>query len=128
MDHVKKINYWKGAKNKSIRMYWYAKRGLDLFNDLRYIIMVIVGIYFALKLTNPLWMLLMFGFCIPLLILVGWFAIHHMAKVMDWLGIEFATYWSRYQFELQERQVKALEQINEKMDRSLLFKLNEKNK
>ena len=115
MNH--KEAHWNGAKNKSIRYYFYVQRGLALFNEFRYVIMTVMGLYFFLKLSNPLWMLLMFLICMPILIFFGWLQVHHMAKVMNWLDIEFASYWSRYSFELSERTVKALEEINAKLDR-----------
>lgn len=79
--------------------------------------MAIFGIYYALRLTNPLWLGVMFVIACPLLVFAGWVAVHHVGKVIDWLNIQYSTYWSRYQFELQERQVKALEEINAKCSR-----------
>jgi len=116
MDHTKaKKEYWDGSKNKSIRFYFYSQRGLALFNEFRYLFMLIFGLYVLMKLSNPVWLVGMFVVSLPLLILFGWIQVHHLAKVMDWLNIEFATYWSRYQFDLQERQVKAVESIDSKV-------------
>jgi len=81
--------------------------------------MLIFGVYYTLKLTNPLWLVGMFAISFPLLCAFGWMQVHHIAKVVDWLNIEFSTYWSRYQFELQERIVKALENIDDKIERKV---------
>jgi hypothetical protein len=107
-----KKEYWDGNRNKAIRYYFYAQRGLALFNEFRYLIMIIFGAYLVMKLNNPIWMVLMFSVCIPVLCLVGWMQVHKMAKVMNWLDVEFASFWSRYSFELSERSVKAIEEIN----------------
>ena len=113
MDH--KETHWHGPKNKAIRIYFYSQRGLALFNEFRYLFMLIFGIYVMFKLNNPIWLLVMFLVSCPILIVLGWYQVHHMAKVINWLDVEFASYWSRYSFELQERQVKALEEINTKI-------------
>jgi hypothetical protein len=106
--------HWDGTKNKIVRYYFYSQRGLALFNEFRYLFMLLFGIYVLLKLQNPIWLLVMFLTALPLLIGFGWLQVHHMAKIINWLDVEFASYWSRYSFELQERQVKAIEEINHK--------------
>ena len=108
-----KVKYWNGSSNKFIRYYFYSQRGLALFNEFRYLIMAIFGAYLLLKMSNPVWLGVMFIGSIVVLCAAGWLQVHRMAKVMDWLGVEFATYWSKYSFELQERQVRAIEEINE---------------
>ena len=109
--------YWDGPKNKAIRYYFYVQKGLELLNEFRYLIMSIFAIYYALKLTN-IWLIpIMFLLAIPALTLFGWLSVHHMRKVMEYLGIEFATHWARYTYELQEKQIKLLEQLNEKLEK-----------
>lgn len=108
---------WDGAKNKSVRMYFYCQRGLALINEFRYVIMTIFGVYMLLKLNNPWIMVAMFVVIVPILIVLGWMQVHHMAKVMNWLDVEFASFWSRYGFELSERSVKALESIDSKIEK-----------
>jgi len=109
-EHAEK--HWHGTKNKLIRWYFYCNRGLDLFNAFRYIFMLIFGAYLLLKLSNPAWLVLMFLVTLPILTIAGWYQTHHMAKVMEWLNLEFATYWGRYGFDLSERNVKAVESID----------------
>ena len=103
--------YWDGKKNKIIRLYFYTQRGLLLFNEFRYVFMLIFGLYVVLKLSNPIWFLIMFAIIIPVLIVAGWMQVHHMARVINWLDVEFASFWTRYGYELQERQNKILNQI-----------------
>jgi hypothetical protein len=106
-----KKRYWDGKQNQLIRYYYYSQRGLALFNEFRYVFMVIFGVYLAMKLTNPVWLVVMFAVSLPLLIGVGWLAVHKVSKVVDWLNVEFATHWGRYTFTLQELQNKLLEDI-----------------
>lgn len=108
---MRESSHWDGTKNKLIRFYFYSQRGLILFNEFRYLFMLLFGLYMLLKLSNPFWLGIMFLVSLPIIIICGWFQVHHMAKVINWLDVEFASYWTRYGFELQERQVKALENI-----------------
>lgn len=112
--NIKEKN-WDGTKNKLIRMYFYQQRGLGLFNEFRYLLMLIFGAYVLLKLNNPIFLILMFLVSLPIITVIGYFQVHHMAKVINWLDVEFASYWSRYSFELSERNVKALESIEKKI-------------
>ena len=99
-ENIKK--YWDGRTNYLIRLFMYALRGLDLFNQWRYLIMTIVAIYYMFKLTNPWFMPIIFLVCVPILCLVGWFQVHRMSKVIDWLSIKFATHFGMYNITLQE--------------------------
>ena len=107
--------YWSGSKNKAIRYYFYIQNGLKLLNEFRYLLMSIFAVYYALKMNNIFLIPLMFVIVLPILIVLGWISIHHMEKVMDYLQIQFATHWGRKQFNLQEKQIKLLEGINEKL-------------
>lgn len=105
--------YWEGNKNKAVRWYFYAQKGLALFNEFRYLFMLIFGVYYTLRMTHIIWLVIMFAVSLPLLILMGWAYVHHIAKVLDWLSIEFATHWGRYGYDLQEKQNALLKEILE---------------
>lgn len=107
--------YWNGAENKAIRYWFYIMRGLDIFNQFKYLVAAIFAIYWMLKLNNPIVLVLIFLGCLPVLFIIGWYSINRMGKVIDWLSVEFSSHWSRYSFELQERSVKAVESINNKI-------------
>ena len=107
--------YWDGNQNKVIRYYFYSRRGLELFNEFRYLIMVIFGVYYTLKMSHPILLVLMFAISIPVLCIAGWVSVHKMSKVIDWLNVEFSTHWGRYGYELQEKQNKILSEINERI-------------
>ena len=111
MSNDKKL--WEGKKNKAVRMYFYSQRGLALLNEFRYLVMIIFGVYLAAKMTNPVWLAVMFFACLPVLIIVGWMQVHHMAPVINWLDVTHGSYWSKKSMEWQERQVKATETIRD---------------
>ena len=94
--------HWKGWKNKAIRYYFYCNKGLDTFNNFRYVGMMIFGVYWTLKLKCAWWLLVMFGICIPMLTVIGYYSIHHINKVQDWLNVRFGTHYGLASFKLQE--------------------------
>ncbi len=108
-DHKKM--YWDGFKNKFIRYYFYIQRGLDIFNQFRYVLMAIAGLYWTLKLNNPIILVIMFIVAIPLLAWAGWASVHHIAKVMDFLNVEFSTHWAKFTIDLNIKTLACLENI-----------------
>lgn len=110
-------DYWNGTTNKIVRFYFYIQRGLLFLNEFRYLIMAILAIYALLKMDNPWMMLLMFVVAIPVLTILGWIYTHKMAKVMDFLNVQYSTHWTRYSFELQEKQVELLKRVADGVDK-----------
>ncbi len=102
MEDPKAHEYWNGPKNRLIRYYFYCQKGLDLFNNFRYVFMAIFGVYYALKLRNPGWLLFMVGVSVPLLTAIGYWSVHHVGKVVDWLNTRFSTHYGLASFELQK--------------------------
>lgn len=100
-----------GRKNAFIRYYFYMRKGLELINEMRYVFMAVFGVYYLTKMDNPVLLVLMFAVAIPTLVLLGWFAVHHMAVVLEFLGIRYTTAWGKYSYELQERIASACEKI-----------------
>ena len=107
--------YIDGKKNKAIRYYFYIQQGLVLFNEFRFLIMAIFAIYYTLKLESPLLLLVMFVVSVPILGALGYFQLHHMAKVIEYLKINFATHWNKRNFELNEERNEILKDIKEKI-------------
>jgi hypothetical protein len=105
--------YWNGKTNYFIRLWMYCLRGLDVFNQWRYILMSIFALYYILHLKHIALLVGIFVICIPILCVFGWIQTHKIAKVIDWLNIKFSTHYSMYQINLQERIAKAVEKIAE---------------
>lgn len=121
-NHYK--DFWQGGKNKAIRLFYYSQRGLVLANEFRYLFIAILGVYYAMRLSNPVWLVIMFSVAVPLLIIIGWVSVHHISKVVDFLNIRFSTHYSLYQYELLENQLKELKEIKEKINESSLKQNN----
>lgn len=106
--------YYEGRKNQIIRYYYYLNTGLQLVNEWKYIGAFIFALYYTLKLTNPVFLAVMLIIIAPILAVMGWVKVNHIAKVTDWLTVELGTYWSRRGYELQEDIIKTLKEIRDK--------------
>lgn len=111
-----KLDYYSGRKNLCIRIWFYISKGIGIFNELRNVFFVIIGLYYTLKMNNPLLLVAMFIPSIILLAIVGFIQVHYMGKVIDFLNIQFSTHFGRYGIDLQEKQNKLLQEIKEKIN------------
>lgn len=107
--------YWDGKWNKCVRYYFYLQKGLAFFNELRYVVLVILALYGFMKMDNPLMMPMMFFCFIPPLTIAGYMSVHKMDKIMEFLQVKYATHFSHHNIDLQERQLKILEKIDNKI-------------
>lgn len=97
--------YDKGLLNHGIRAWFYLQRGLQLLNEFKYLVAGILAFYYTLKL-NSLWLLVgIFAISIPVLIIVGFFHTHKMAKALEWTAMMFSSYFARHNVDLQEKNV-----------------------
>ena len=94
------------------KVYFYIQRGLALVNEFKYLVAGIIAFYYMLKLDNVKWLVGIMIISFPVLFIIGWFYVHKIAKVFDWLTVEYGTHWSRYSFTLQEKIVEELEKLN----------------
>ena len=97
--------YDKGFLNHGIRAWFYLQRGLGMVNEFKYVVGGILAIYYTLQLDSYWWIVGTFVACIPLLIFVGFFQTHKMAKALEWTGMMFSSYFARHNVDLQEQQV-----------------------
>lgn len=121
MDNDEKNpQYWDGGKNKTIRYWFYVKQGISVLNEVRNLFFIILGSCFTFKEQFPilknLWFvsgILLVSFFV--LGIVGFIFTHHVNKVVDWLNIQYATHWSRYTYDLMEKQITLLDSINKRL-------------
>lgn len=111
--------YWNGGLNKAYRYWFYLNRGLEIFNQFKYLFAFFLGVYFALKLKGIIWLIGMTVLSLPILMIIGYWSAHHFAKVLDWLNVKFSTHYGKYNFELMEDQLKELKEINEKINKKI---------
>lgn len=93
------------------KIYFYLNSGVSIINDFRNLGLAIFALYFAMKLENPVWLLVMVIVCIPILIVMGYYNVHHISKVRERLSIQHGTHYGIQQFDLIKRQTELLEQI-----------------
>lgn len=110
--------YNHGTKNGLIRWYYYLTQGLNFMNDFRNLFLGVLGLYFALKVDNPLILVYMTLPSLIVLALVGYYVVHHVSKVRDWLAVKFGSHYTIQQFDYTkgsyELLVKIEKLLNEK--------------
>lgn len=99
--------------NYLIRLYFYLNNGVSILNNFRNLFLAIFAVYFALKLTSPILLLLMFVAAIPVLVAAGYYSVHHISKVSDQLATKYGTHYGIKQFELIEKQTELLQAISD---------------
>ena len=112
---LEKKEYWNGAKNKSIRYYFYVTKGLDLHNPARYYVLLVLLAYKFLEVDFILLIPIIFIFGLIYLGIAGWLDVHHMAKVVEFLGIKYSTHFSKRNYEIQEEILSELQKLNKKI-------------
>lgn len=103
--------YLKGTKNKLIRYYFYLQNGLAIVNEFRNLILGIFAGYFALKLDNPLILVFMFVGAIIILIPTGYYRVHHISKVSEWLNTKYGSHYAIKNFDYVKAQYELLQNI-----------------
>lgn len=103
-------------KDNLIKLYFYVTAGQAVVDKFRYLIMGIFAVYVMLKLTNPMYLALMFVVSIPVLFITGWYYTHKVASVSDMLSTKYGTHYQIKQYELIEEQVILLKQIRDKFN------------
>lgn len=108
--------YMPGLENRAIRYYFYLNAGLNIVNNFRNLILAILGIYIALHL-DAWWLLIaMFIPSVIILTIIGYYVVHRINKIQEWLGMRFSTHYAIKQFNFQEGIYKTLQEINGKLD------------
>lgn len=105
--------YLKGGKNRAIRYYFYLNNGLNVLNNFRNLFLGIFALYFALKLDNILWMVAMFIPSVLILTWSGYYSVHHISKINEWLGVKFGSHYGIKNFNYTKGQYELLLEIKE---------------
>lgn len=103
--------YLKGTQNKLIRYYFYLMKGLDILNQFRNLFLGILALYIALKLDSlGIGIAMFLGSCIVLAIL-GYYNVHRLSKINEWLNIRFSSHFGIRQFNYQQENNELLKDI-----------------
>ncbi len=107
--------YMRGVENKAIRYYYYLNSGLGILNQFRNLVFGVFALYVMLHLSNPFLIVVMFMVACPLLMVIGYYDIHTMSKVMEWIGIRFSSHYAIRQFNYQHGIYETLQDIKKNM-------------
>jgi len=107
--------YMPGLENRAIRYYFYLNAGLNIVNQFRNLILAILGVYIALHL-DAWWLLIaMLLPSVIILTVVGYYVVHRVNKIQEWLGVRFSSHYSIRQFNYQKGIYEKLEEIANKL-------------
>ncbi len=109
--------YMGGTQNTLIRYYYYLENGLNILNEFRNLFLGILAVYIALKLENILWAILMFIFGIIVLVVAGWYNVHKLAKMKEWLSMRFSTHFAIRSFDYQRGIYEEMKKIRDLLEK-----------
>lgn len=105
--------YLHGIENRLIRYWFYLENGLSILNEFRNLFLGIIAIYIALKLTNVLWMVIMFIPSLLILTALGYYSVHRIAKVREWVSMRFSTHYGIRSLDYQKANYELLTEIRD---------------
>lgn len=105
--------YLTGKENWLIRAYFYCSNGLGILNEFRNLFLGILGLYIALKWDNVWLAVVLFFVSICILTVVGYYAVHKVGKVREWLSMRFSTHFGMKSFNYQEASYELLVEIRD---------------
>lgn len=108
--------YLAGPQNRVIRYYFYLSNGLAILNEFRNLFLGIFAVYFTLKITSIPLLIAMFIISVIILTVVGYYVIHHVSKVREWLQIKFGTHYGVRSFDYQKGTYELLKEIKDKLN------------
>jgi len=122
MDSPYEINsnsekrYMAGKINLIIRLYFYFQEGVNQMTGLRALGYALIGLagVFAVSKTEANYWALIIGIgivSVPLFVLIGYVWVMRGKKSTEYYQVKYTSPWSKYSFELNERQTKLLEDI-----------------
>lgn len=109
--------YLIGGKNRMIRYYFYLSNGLGILNEFRNLFLGIIAIYIALKFENVVWMGIMFVPSLVALTVIGYYVVHHVSKIREWLGVKFGSHYGIKNFNYAKGQYELLLEIKDLLEK-----------
>lgn len=105
--------YLSGNHNRMIRYYYYLERGLEILNNFRNLFLGILGLYIALKLDAWWLMPVFFGVAVLVLTAIGYYNVHKITKIREFLNIRFGTHFGLKTFDYNKAQAELLAEIRD---------------
>jgi len=97
---TKEKKFIKGTENRLIRYYFYLSSGLTVLNEFRNLFLGIFAIYIMLKLDNWIWFPIMAIPSIIILTITGYYNVHKVSKVKEYLSVKFGSHYQIKQYKL----------------------------
>lgn len=94
-------------------MYFYLQRGLDVLNLFRNYLLALFAVYVGLHLTSLLWLGLFVIVSLVFLLIAGYYSVHHISKVTEFLSVRFGTHYSKETYSHVEQQTQLLTEIRD---------------
>ena len=108
--------FYKGTRNRLVRVYWYLDQGLDLLNKFKYLLGGIIALAALLRIEDSVrWMLTVFLIAVPILTLMGYFWVRCGVRVIEYLNLKLATHFGQYSMRLNENILQTLQEIRDKL-------------
>ena len=92
-------------KNILINLYFYLRRGNAIVNEFKVIIAGIFAIYLTLKLTSPIFLVILTLIAVPCIIIVGYIYVKYVAKQVEKMDVSEATHWQQFGYDMQSQLV-----------------------
>lgn len=115
--------YMPGIQNRAIRYYFYLNAGLAIVNNFRNLFLAIIGIYIALHLEAWYLLIVMFVPSVIILTIIGYYVVHKVNKVQEFLSMRFGTHYGIKQFDLQKGIYDELKEMKNMLKRDEINKL-----
>jgi len=109
--------YWAGKQNLLIRWWVYLLRGLEMANQFKYVLAAIISGYVILKITDPIWMVIVGVSVIPPLIILGRWQLQKASKVDQYISTEYGNVLGWNQYNVMVETLNKLKEICEKLDK-----------
>lgn len=108
--------YLNGFTNRLIRYYFYLMKGLDIINSFRNLFLGIIALYIALKLDS-IWIgIAMFAGSSIVLTVCGYYNVHRLSKLNEWLGMRFSTHYGIRTYNYVQEQNDLLKKILKELE------------
>ncbi len=115
LEEVSKFDYLfiPGVENRLIRYYFYLNTGLGILNNFRNLFLGIFALYFTFHFTDPVLLGILFIVGVIVLTVIGYYNVHRMNKVLEWVGLRFSTHYGIRSYNYNQGTYEELKEIKE---------------
>lgn len=115
MNEQESQGYWHGKENRAVRYWVYAQKGIGVINEFKYYGAFIIWLYYALRFPSIWWIPLVGVASFPILIIVGRYYLHRVAKTSEFVNRHYGTVLGYDDFTIHLNNNEVLKQIAHEM-------------